>query len=125
MNSLTATGLVRVDLGRLDELMRAVGDLVVARARLDNGLGRVAASLTAAELRELQDTSQTIERHIRDLREGVMRVRLVPVRDAFAKMRFVVRDLARETAQEIDLHLAGEAPPCRGRPVPISRRGIR
>jgi two-component system chemotaxis sensor kinase CheA len=37
-----------------------------------------------------------------------MRIRLVPVRDVFARMRFVVRDLVREKRQEIDLRLGGE-----------------
>jgi len=106
--SLTPANLVRVDLGRLDELMRTVGELVITRARLDNGLGRVASAVPAAELRELRETSLAMERQLRDLREGVMRVRLVPVRDVFARMRFVVRDLAREVGQEIDLHLTGE-----------------
>lgn len=106
--SLTQSNLVRVDLGRLDELMRTVGELVITRARLDNGLGRIAATLSAAESRELRETSHAMERQLRDLREGVMRVRLVPIRDVFARMRFVVRDLARETGREIDLHLAGE-----------------
>jgi two-component system chemotaxis sensor kinase CheA len=106
--SLTSANLVRVDLGRLDELMRTVGEMVITRARLDNGLGRVASALPPAERRELRETSLTLERQLRDLREGVMRVRLVPVRDVFTRMRFVVRDLARETGVEVDLHLTGE-----------------
>jgi len=107
-NSMTPTNLVRVNLGRLDELMQTVGELVITRARLDNGLGRVASSLPTAEWRNLQDTSLMLERQLRDLREGVMRVRLVPIRDVFGRMRFVVRDLARETDREVDLFLTGE-----------------
>ena len=106
--TLVSGNIVRVDLARLDELMRTVGELVITRARLDGALGRVAAMLPAAERRELQETSLTVERQLRDLRDGVMRVRLVPVRDVFARMRFVVRDLTRETGQEIDLGLTGE-----------------
>jgi two-component system chemotaxis sensor kinase CheA len=106
--ALTPTNLVRVDLGRLDELMRTVGELVITRARLDNGLDRAAPSLSAAEGRELRETSLTLERQLRDLREGVMRVRLVPIRDVFGRMRFVVRDLAREAGREVELHLSGE-----------------
>ncbi|VTT98768.1 chemotaxis protein : CheA signal transduction histidine kinase OS=Crinalium epipsammum PCC 9333 GN=Cri9333_3522 PE=4 SV=1: Hpt: H-kinase_dim: HATPase_c: CheW [Gemmataceae bacterium] len=108
LGTLTPRSVVRVDLFRLDELMTIVGELVVTRARLDGALERVAASLPAAERRELAETSLTVERQLRHLREGVMRVRLVPVRDVFARMRFVVRDLARETGQGVDLHLSGE-----------------
>jgi two-component system chemotaxis sensor kinase CheA len=106
--SAVPRNVVRVDLGRLDELMRTVGELVITRARLDNALDRVAAALPAADRRDLQETSLTVERQLRDLREGVMRVRLVPVRDVFARMRFVVRDLARETGTDVDLVLTGE-----------------
>jgi two-component system, chemotaxis family, sensor kinase CheA len=105
---LTPTNLVRVDLGRLDDLMRTVGELVITRARLENGLGRVGTTLPTGERRELQETSLALERQLRELRDGVMRVRLVPVRDVFARMRLVVRDVARETGREIDLVLTGE-----------------
>ncbi|WP_439621880.1 chemotaxis protein CheA [Gemmata sp.] len=108
LTPLTPRSVVRVDLVRLDELMTTVGELVITRARLDGALERVAAALPAAERRELAETSLTVERQLRHLREGVMRVRLVPVRDVFARMRFVVRDLARETGQGVDLHLSGE-----------------
>ena len=36
---LSAGHYVRVDLARLDELMRMIGDLVIRRARLVDGLG--------------------------------------------------------------------------------------
>jgi two-component system chemotaxis sensor kinase CheA len=97
-----------VELGRLDDLMRAVGELVLSRARLDDGLTRVAGYLPPRERRELEETAQTIERQLRDLREGVMRVRMVPVRDLFARMRLVVRDLTRETGKEVELVVTGE-----------------
>jgi two-component system, chemotaxis family, sensor kinase CheA len=105
---LTPTNLVRVDLGRLDDLMRMVGELVITRARLENGLGRVGGGLPVGERRELAETSLALERQLRDLRDGVMRVRLVPVRDVFDRMRLAVRDLARETGKDVDLHLTGE-----------------
>lgn len=106
--SVAPANVVRVDLAKLDELMHTVGELVITRARLDGTLNRVAPLLPGAERRELEETSLTVERQLRALREGVMRVRLVPVRDVFARMRFVVRDLAREAGQEIDLALTGE-----------------
>ncbi len=105
---LAPAHLVRVDLGRLDELMRAVGDLVLSRARLETCLARVAGHLPPRDRRELEETSQAIERQLRELREGVMRVRMVPVRDLFARMRLVVRDLTRETGKEVDLAVVGE-----------------
>ena len=99
---------VRVDLARLDELMRMIGDLVISRARLDDTLARLEPRVPATEWREVQENSQIIERQLRDLREGVVRVRLVPVGEIFRRMPFVVRDLARESGARVTLALRGQ-----------------
>jgi len=103
------THFVRVDLARLDELMRLVADLVVTRARLDDQLSRVERSLPATDARALQEHAATMDRHLRDLREGIMRVRLVRVGEIFRRMPFAVRDLARDTNKRVRVELRGEA----------------
>jgi len=105
---LTPGNLVRVDLGRLDDLMRMVGELVLSRARLDDSLRRLNVVIPGGEMRVLQETNSAIERQLRDLREGVMRVRMVSVREVFARMRFVVRDLVRELGKQATLRFSGE-----------------
>jgi two-component system chemotaxis sensor kinase CheA len=100
--------IVRVSLGRLDELMRMVGEMVVSRSRLDNQLRQAEPVMPAARWRPLQETNQTIERQLRDLREAVLRVRMVPIGEVFERMQFVVRDLARETNKKIRLELSGQ-----------------
>jgi two-component system chemotaxis sensor kinase CheA len=104
---IAPANLVRVDLGRLDDLMQTVGELVLSRARLEDSLARVAGRLPPRERRELEETTQAIERQLRDLREAVMRVRMIPVRDLFARMRLVVRDLTRQTGKEVELVVTG------------------
>ena len=103
-----ASGVVRVGLGRLDELMRMVGELVISRARLDENLKQVESAMPVPEWRALQETSVLIDRQLRDLREGVMRVRMVPVGEIFDRMRFVVRDLARDSGKAIRLDIKGQ-----------------
>jgi len=103
------SNFVRVDLSRLDDLMRLVGDLVVSRARLEEGLLRVERFMPSVEWRRLQQETESIERQIRDLREGVMRVRLVPVAKIFRRMPFVVRDLARDSEKRVQLEMSGQA----------------
>src|SRR6185503_20662385 len=56
----------------------------------------------------LRETNSAIERQLRDLREGVMRVRMVSIREVFARMKFVVRDLVRELGKQATLRFAGE-----------------
>jgi two-component system, chemotaxis family, sensor kinase CheA len=99
---------VRVDLARLDEIMRSVGDLVIGRARLSDTLSRVESHIPPAEWRTIQDNTILIDRQLRTLREGVMRVRLVPVGEIFRRMPFVVRDLARETGKRVRMELQGQ-----------------
>jgi two-component system, chemotaxis family, sensor kinase CheA len=105
---LAPTTMVRVDLSRLDELMQMVGDLVISRARLDGNLQGLDALLPHAQARALQETNQAIERQLRSLREGVMRVRMVPIADVFERMQFIVRDLSREYGKRVRLDLAGK-----------------
>jgi two-component system, chemotaxis family, sensor kinase CheA len=102
------TNFVRVDLARLDDLMRLVGDLVVSRARLEDTLSHVEPFIPAAEWRTLQEETDSIERQLRDLREGVMRVRLVPIAEIFRRMPFVVRDLARDGGKRVQVDLVGQ-----------------
>ena len=105
---LSPSHVVRVDLTRLDDLMRIIGDLVISRARLDDALARVEARVPAVEWRAVQEHGQTIERQLRDLREGLMRVRLVPVGEIFRRMPFVVRDLARDSGKRVRLEIRGQ-----------------
>jgi len=101
--------VVRVDLTRLDDLMRNVGDLVISRARLGETLSKVERRLAPAEWRSIQENAVALDRQLRALREGIMRVRLVPVGEIFRRMPFVVRDLARETGKRVRLELQGQA----------------
>ena len=105
---LAPSNVVRVDLARLDDLMRLIGELVTSRARMEDGLKQLRRSLPPAEWRPLQETNMAMARQLRDLREGVMRVRMVQVGEIFERMKFVVRDLARESGKEIRLELQGQ-----------------
>ncbi|MFB2936716.1 chemotaxis protein CheA [Aerosakkonemataceae cyanobacterium BLCC-F154] len=104
----TPSNVVRVDLTKLDELMRMVGELVTTRAKFADNLKNLKNKVPAAELRTLRETNLTLERQLRDLREGVMRVRLVPIGEIFTRMQFVIRDLAKESQKQISLELYGQ-----------------
>jgi two-component system chemotaxis sensor kinase CheA len=105
---LTSSHVVRVELARLDELMRMIGDLVISRARLEDALAHAERHLPPREWRAIQENASLIERQLKELREGVTRVRLVPVREIFQRMPFVVRDLSRESGTRIRLELRGQ-----------------
>ena len=103
----TVSNLVRVDLARLDDLMRLVGELVVSRSRLEDALGELDPRSAGAAGHALRETTEVMERQLRSLREGIMRVRLVPVGDVFERLRFAVRDLARESGKDVVVDVEG------------------
>lgn len=105
--SLAPPNVVRVDLARLDELLRGLGDLVISRARLEEGLRALESKVGEASLRSLYETNQTIERQLRSLRESIMRIRMVPIGEVFQRMHFAVHDLAREAQKQVSLRFTG------------------
>jgi two-component system chemotaxis sensor kinase CheA len=105
---LSSANVVRVDLNKLDDLMRLVGELVISRGRLDSGLRDTAFSRAGA-LAALQDVNGAMERQLRDLRGALLRVRLVEVGEVFERLRYAVREVARESGREVELILEGES----------------
>ncbi|HEY6802353.1 MAG TPA: chemotaxis protein CheA [Pyrinomonadaceae bacterium] len=99
---------VRVDLVRLDQLMLLVGELVVTRARLEQNLNSIRSAIPATSWRQLQEVNVTLGKQLRDLRNDVMRVRMVPIAEVFERMRFVVRDIAKESKKRVKLELSGQ-----------------
>jgi two-component system chemotaxis sensor kinase CheA len=102
----TPSHVVRVDLQKLDELMRITGEMVIHRSRLDVQLSRLARE--RVDLRNVQETSIGLNRALKELRQAIMRVRLVPVAEIFARMPFVIKDLARQSNKSVRLKLEGQ-----------------
>jgi two-component system, chemotaxis family, sensor kinase CheA len=100
--------VVRVDLKRLDELMRITGEMVIHRSRFEKELNQSSRAGEGVDVRKLQEVNLKISKSLRDLRDAIMRVRLVSVAEVFARMPFVVRDLARESNKEARLTLEGQ-----------------
>ena len=104
----TAASVVRVDLGRLDAVMRLVGDLVSTRARLDDALRHSSGNGSRSAWDVVEEANAVMERQLRQLREGVMRIRLVQVGEVFERLRFAVRDAARESGKQVSVALEGQ-----------------
>jgi two-component system chemotaxis sensor kinase CheA len=102
-----SSNVVRVGLPRLDELLRLVGELVISRSRLDDLLKR-SWNGGGIPVDALEEVNAGMERQLRELREGVMRVRLVAVGETFERMRFVVRDVANAEAKDVRVEMQGQ-----------------
>ena len=97
---------VRVEVGRLDDIMRLVGDLVVSRWRLQNALDQSGVDDRAGA--PIRDSAMRIERQLRDLRQAVTRARMVPLSEVFGRMPLAVRDLARSSNCQVRFEMEGE-----------------
>lgn len=84
--------------------MNLVGELVIDRTRLNQGL----ANQDSEFARGLVETAAHIARVTTDLQEHIMSARMVPVETLFRKFPRMVRDLAQTLGKEIDLVMEGE-----------------
>lgn len=100
--------VVRVDLQKLDELMRIAGEMVIQRSRLEAKLTGAVQGSREISIEDLREVNTGLSRSLRELRQAIMRVRLVPVAEIFARMPFVVRDLARDSEKRVRLTLEGQ-----------------
>lgn len=95
--------VVRVDLGRLDDLMRIAGELVIHRSRLEARINDRPLDPSG-----LKETNLALGRSLKELRVAITRIRLVPLTEIFARMPFVVRDLSRESGKKVQLVTQGQ-----------------
>jgi len=91
---------IRIDLARLDALMKLAGELVVAR----NRLVELARASTDPELGQL---GERISRLVGAVQSEVLEARLTPVREVFDRFPRVVRDLARDLGRQVRLEVEG------------------
>ena len=97
----TAEATVRVDTARLDDIMNLVGELVLARNRLNT------LKQTFEDERVHQAISN-LDVVTGDLQTAVMKTRMQPVKKVFGRFPRVVRDLARSLGKEVNLEMIGE-----------------
>jgi len=92
---------VRVDTRRLDDIMNLVGELVLARNRLNS-------LRVNFENEEVAQAIANLDLVTGDLQGAVMKTRMQPVKKVFGRFPRVVRDLARNLNKEVSLELRGE-----------------
>jgi two-component system chemotaxis sensor kinase CheA len=91
---------IRVDVDVLDDLMRQVGELLLARNQITRLVGdQLDGNLIRA--------SQRLSLIASELQEGVMRARMQPIGHLWAQMPRVVRDLAASCGRQVRLDMVG------------------
>jgi two-component system chemotaxis sensor kinase CheA len=96
-----ASAFIRVDAGKLDNLITRIGELIIAAA---------GANLLARRARnsELQESTSNLSELVEQVREGALQLRMVKIGGTFNRFQRTVRDVSRELGKEIQLVVHGE-----------------
>jgi two-component system chemotaxis sensor kinase CheA len=92
---------IRVDLRRLDALMNEIGELAIARGRLQAIVGRL-------EDPGLSEVAQQMGRLAQSLQSEIIAARMTPVWQVFDRFPRMVRDLARQMGRQVEFRVEGK-----------------
>ncbi|MEQ5775214.1 MULTISPECIES: chemotaxis protein CheW [unclassified Thalassospira] len=98
--STVAAQTIRVNVELLENLMTLVSELVLTRNQL-------LQMVRGKDDSEFTVPLQRLSHITTDLQEGVMKTRMQPIGNAWAKLPRIVRDLALEMGKKIDLQMIG------------------
>lgn len=91
---------IRVTSSRLDDMMDALGELVIAQARLEAVCEEVGNPT-------LETVVEDMQRLVMGLRDATLSIRMLPVESVFGKFRRVVRDLSADLGKDVRLLTEG------------------
>ena len=91
---------IRIGIEKIQTLQNLVEELAIAKLSLLQLASKYACH-------ELDEITATIGRHISDLQDRVMQMRMFPVGYLFDKFPRAVRDLSRKTGKEVDFVVSG------------------
>ena len=95
---------IRVSTGKVDYLIDLVGELVIAHsmaAQIMNGF-------TEDRLPRLEAAMKELERHMRELQDRAMRIRMTPVGTIFSRFPRLVHDTGRALGKQVRFEITGE-----------------
>jgi len=95
---------IRVPIGKVDQLINLVGELVITQAMLAQKTGELESAQHQVLLARMAD----LERNTRDLQESVMSIRMTPIAMVFNRFPRMLRDLAGKLGKKVELKMVGE-----------------
>ncbi len=101
-----ATNNIRVNLDKIDNLMNNVGDLVITNAMLTQFASSIRETKTRASVLE---RLELLERHIREMQDSIMSIRMVPMESIYSKFPKVVRDISKKLNKKVEFKHDGDS----------------
>ena len=96
---------IRVNLDKIDLLMNNVGDLVITNAMLTQFSSTIDETKTRNSVLE---RLELLERHIRDMQDSIMSIRMVPMESIYSKFPKVVRDISKKLGKKVEFKHYGD-----------------
>jgi two-component system, chemotaxis family, sensor kinase CheA len=101
--------LLRVEAGRIDNVLNLVGELIIGKSMLQQALNEFAKRYPKELLRgKFADAMAFQSRVLNDLQRSVMKIRMVPVDQLFRRFPRMVRDVSRQCGREVELVVSGQ-----------------
>ena len=100
-----ATNNIRVNLDKIDVLMNNVGDLVITNAMLTQFTTTIDDTKVKNSVLE---RLELLERHIRDMQDSIMSIRMVPMESIYSKFPKVVRDISKKLGKKVQFKHFGD-----------------
>ena len=100
-------GSIRVAVEKVDSLVNLVGELVITQSMLSQ-IGNANDDFDLGRLEQLREGLGQLERQTRELQEGVMGIRMLPISFVFTRFPRVVRDMAAALGKSVELRMEGE-----------------
>jgi two-component system, chemotaxis family, sensor kinase CheA len=106
---LTQENVLRVEAGRIDNVLNLVGELIIGKSMLQQALHEFSRRYPKELLRgKFADAMAFQSRVLNDLQRSVMKIRMVPVDQLFRRFPRMVRDVARQVGREVELEVSGQ-----------------
>lgn len=100
-----AASTIRVNLDKIDLLMNNVGDLVITNAMLT----QYSTTIEEHKVRtSVLERLELLERHIREMQDSIMSIRMVPMESIYSKFPKVVRDISKKLKKKIAFEHEGD-----------------
>ena len=101
--------LLRVEAGRIDNVLNLVGELIIGKSMLQQALNEFSKRYPKELLRgKFADAMAFQARVLNDLQRSVMKIRMVPVEQLFRRFPRMVRDVARQCGRDVELAVSGQ-----------------
>ena len=102
----SSASTIRVNLDKIDLLMNNVGDLVITNAMLTQFSTTIENNKVRSSVLE---RLELLERHIREMQDSIMSIRMVPMESSYSKFPKVVRDISKKLKKKIEFKHEGDS----------------